>query len=154
MKDLIVWIWLVAGLIFIVAELIIPGLIVVFFGLAALIVSASLYLGFISEWISAFTMWFISSFLLIFILRSLFRRFMQGDMEKQNTYENLDVFGAVVEVIEKIEPEKNGRIRFRGTIWTAKCYDNVLLPGAKAEIVFREDIDWVVEAIDLIDENE
>ena len=122
MKDLIVWVWLIAGLIFIVSELIIPGLIVVFLGFAALIVAASLYFGLISGWISAFTMWFIVSLLLTFILRSLFKRFMQGDVEKQNTYENLDVFGEVVEVIERIEPSKKGRIHFKGTTWTAKCY--------------------------------
>lgn len=150
--DLIVWIWMVAGIIFLFAEIILPGAIAVFLGLAALIVAASLYFGFINGWVNAFTMWFISSLLLIIILRSFFHRFMQGDVEKQNTDEDMDAFGSIVEVIEKIEPTKNGRIRFRGTTWTAKCYDKILLPGSKAKIVLRKDIDWVVEPMDLIED--
>jgi len=150
MMDLIIWIWVAAGLIFLVAEIILPGAIAFFLGLAALIVAASLYFGLINGWVNAFTMWFIFSLLLIIILRSFFQRFMQGDVEKQDTDEDMDAFGSIVEVIEKIEPTKNGRIRFRGTTWTAKCFDKVLLPGSKAKIVLREDIDWVVEPTDLI----
>lgn len=150
MMDLIIWIWMVAGFILLVAEIILPGGIAIFLGLAALIVAANLYFGLISGWVTAFTMWFIFSLLLIIVLRSFFQRFMQGEAEKQNTDEDMDAFGSVVEVIEKIEPTKNGRIRFRGTTWTAKCYDEVLLPGSKAKIVLRENIDWVVEPMDLI----
>jgi len=145
------WVWVIFGIILMVAEIILPGAIVVFLGLAALIVAACLYFGLITGWIEAFTLWFIASLLLIMILRSLFQKLMQGDVEKQNTDEDLDAFGSLVEVIEKIEPSQDGRINFRGSSWKAKCYDQVLLPGTQAKIISRDDITWIVEPFERID---
>jgi len=147
------WSWTVLGFVLILAELILPGAIVVFLGLAALIVSTSLYLGLISGWISALTLWFISSLVLIIALRHLLQKFIQGDVEKQNTDEDLDAFGALAIVTEKIDPEQDGRIDFRGTSWKAKCFEGPFLPGMKVKIISREDITWIVEASEFNDES-
>jgi len=49
------WIWLVFGLVLMGLELVIPGLVVVFLGAAALLVAGGLGLGLISGWVVALT---------------------------------------------------------------------------------------------------
>jgi len=139
------WFWTVLGFVLILSELILPGAIVVFLGLAALIVAICLYLGLISGWVSALTLWFISSLVLIIALRHLFQKFIQGDVETQNADEDLDAFGALAVVTEKIDPDADGRIDFRGSSWKAKCFEDTLLPGTKVKIISRDDITWIVE---------
>lgn len=145
------WFWAVFGFILIFAEIILPGAIVVFLGLAALLVAACLYFGFITGWISALTLWFISSLVLIIALRHLLQKFIQGNVEKQNIDEDLDAFGALAVVTEKIDPEQNGRIDFRGSSWKAKCFELTLFPGTKVKIISREGMTWIVEASEFND---
>ena len=63
--------WVIAGSALVVAELIIPGGIVVFLGIACLMVAGALWLGFISTWVGSLTLFFIASLTLILLLRSL-----------------------------------------------------------------------------------
>ncbi len=139
------WFWTVLGFVLILAEIILPGAIVIFLGLAALLVAVCLYLGLITGWVSALTLWFISSLVLIISLRHLLQKLIQGDVETQNTDEDLDAFGALAIVTEKIDPDAEGRIDFRGSSWQAKCFEGSLLPGTKVKIISREDITWIVE---------
>lgn len=141
-----IWFWLVLGILLIILELVLPGAVVVFLGLGALLVALALYLGLVEGWLSAFTLWFISSLLLIIVLRSILQRYLpEGEAEVQSTDEDLDAYGAVVEVAEAMSPEQAGRIRFRGTTWPAICYECALSPGEKAKIIHRENLLWVVE---------
>ena len=144
-----IWFWIVLGIVLIVLELVLPGAVVVFLGFGALVVAVALYLGLIEGWISAFTLWFISSLLLIIALRSLLQRFMpEGEVDRQSTDEDLDAYGSVVEVTEAMSPEQAGRIHFRGTTWPAICYESALAPGQKGKIIHRENLLWVIEPCD------
>ncbi len=144
-----IWFWIIFGIILIVLELVLPGAVVVFLGFGALIVALAVYLGLVEGWISAFTLWFISSLLLIIALRSVLQRYMpEGEAERQSTDEDLDAYGAVVEVAEAMSPQQAGRIHFRGTTWPAICYESALRPGQKAKIIHRENLLWVIEPFD------
>jgi membrane protein implicated in regulation of membrane protease activity len=137
--------WIIVGIVLILAELIVPGLVLVFLGVGALAVALLIWLGVIDSWVAALTAWFISSLLLLLVLRSFFQRLMPGDASRQSTDEDLDAFGSVVDVVETITPEKHGRIHFRGTTWQAACYEDTIEAGSKARIVFRDNLIWVVE---------
>ncbi len=135
----------------IVLELIVPGMVLVFLGAGALLVALLVWLGLVQTWVASITTWFIASLVLLLVLRSFFQRFMSGDAETQSTDEDFDTYGKVVDVVEAIGPDKEGRIRYRGTTWQAACYDNTLEAGTKAQIVCRENLIWVVEPANPLD---
>jgi membrane protein implicated in regulation of membrane protease activity len=143
-----VLIWGGVGIFLILAELIIPGGIVVFLGTSALIVAASLHFGLIESWLHAFTLFFISSIILLIIFRNLGQKMVGGDSTIENTDENLDAFGTEVDVIETIGPgNKKGRILFQGTNWSALGDGSEIKVGDKAKIVCRDNISYVVEKL-------
>jgi len=138
--------WIIAGIILLVLELIVPGMVLVFLGAGALLVALFIWLGVIDSWVAAITTWFISSLVLLGGLRHFFYRLMPGESEtRASTDEDAAAYGAVVEVVETIAPDAAGRIRYRGTTWQAACYDETLEVGSKAKIVYREDLIWIVE---------
>lgn len=143
--------WIVAGVVLIVLELIVPGMVLVFLGAGALLVALLVWLGLVQTWVASITTWFIASLVLLLVLRGFFQRFISGDAETQSTDEDFDTYGKVVDVVEAIGPDKEGRIRYRGTTWQAACYDNTLEAGTKAQIVCRENLIWIVEPANPLD---
>lgn len=143
--------WIVAGAVLIVLELIVPGMVLVFLGVGALLVAFLVWLGLVQTWVASITIWFIASLVLLLVLRGFFQRFMSGEAETQSTDEDFDAYGEVVDVVEAIGPKKEGRIRYRGTTWQAACYDNTLEAGTKAQIVCRENLLWIVEPANPLD---
>lgn len=143
--------WIVAGAVLIVLELIVPGMVLVFLGVGALLVAFLVWLGLVQTWVASITIWFIASLVLLLVLRGFFQRFMSGEAETQSTDEDFDAYGEVVDVVEAIGPGKEGRIRYRGTTWQAACYDNTLEAGTKAQIVCRENLLWIVEPANPLD---
>ena len=139
-------IWIIAGIVLIILELVVPGMVLVFLGAGALAVALLIWLGAIETWVSALTVWFISSLALLAGLRSFFYRLMPGEAEEgASTDEDVDAFGAVVEVVETIAPDAPGRIRYRGTTWQAANHAETLEAGSKAKIVYRDNLTWIVE---------
>ncbi len=143
--------WIVAGVVLIVLELIVPGMVLVFLGAGALLVALLVWLGLVQTWVASITTWFIASLVLLLVLRGFLQRFISGDAETQSTDEEFDIYGKVVDVVEAIGPDKEGRIRYRGTTWQAACYDNTLEAGTKAQIVCRENLIWIVEPANPLD---
>jgi membrane protein implicated in regulation of membrane protease activity len=139
--------WIITGAVLILAELIVPGLVLVFLGAGAFVVALLVWLGVIESWVTAFLTWFISSLFMLLVLRSLFQRLMPGEARRQSADEDLDAYGEEVDVVETITPEKEGRISYRGTTWKAACYEKTIEAGGKARIVYRENLIWVVEPV-------
>ena len=77
-------------------------------------------------------------------------------LDKSSTDEDLDAYNHIVEVAETIPPQSEGRIHFRGTTWRARNYDRdqPLAQGSQARLIFRENLVWIVEAIDMVEVNE
>lgn len=60
--------------------------------------------------------------------------------------EDLDAFGTIVEVIEAIDPDHHrGRIRLRGSTWNATSVSEPIEAGARARVVYRDNLVWVVD---------
>lgn len=128
--------WLVLGIFLVCLEFIVPGAIVVFLGVAALLVGGLLYFSIVTSWVSAFIAWFILSLFLMLFLRSLFVVYFEGDSRIDNVDEDKDMIGSVVEVIETIHPYKDGRVRFRDSSWTARSEEELAV-GQKVRVVKR-----------------
>lgn len=142
-----IWlIWIIAGLILMALEFIIPGAIIVFLGMAAIIVGALIYTGLIASILHSFIAWFIISLLLMVVLRSLFVKYFEGNSYVQNVDEDEDSKGKIVEVIEDIEPFKDGRIKYLDTTWNARS-DDEIKKGNKAIILARDGSTWIVRSL-------
>ena len=140
--------WLAAGVVLIVLEFVIPGGVIVFLGIAALLVCLLIWAGFVDGHMAAFTAWFILSLLLLVSLRGLVQRMMPGDQSWQSTDEDADAYGTIVEVAETIENAAEGRIHFRGSTWPATSYEHTLNKGDRARMIARDNLIWIVEPVD------
>ncbi len=144
--------WIIAALVMMAAEIIVPGGIIFFLGAGCLIVAGALWLGLVTTWVSALTLYFISSLVLIISLRSFFTRFIGGDYSQANTQEIVDDLDEIADVIEPIGPgESVGMISFRGTMWRALGNGQEIAVGAQVRIVARENITYIVEPVPQID---
>ncbi len=139
-------IWILVGVVMILLELIIPGGVIIFLGLAAMCTSALLYFGFINTIMMAFVAWFIITIFLMFTLRSIFIKYFEGDSTKENVDEDKDLVGSIVSVIEDVVPYKEGRVKFRDTTWLARS-DEEITQGSRAVISGRDGNSLIIKSI-------
>lgn len=139
-------IWFIIGVVSILLEFVIPGGIIVFLGMAAVIVAALIYFGVITSTVQAMLTFFVLSIFLMLVLRSIFIKYFEGDSYLENTDEDADAIGSVVEVVEVIEPHKEGRINFRGSTWVALGQEHFNV-GDKAVISGRSENKWIIKSI-------
>ena len=142
-----IWIWFIVGVILIALEFFIPGAILSFLGMGAVIVAGLLYFKLITGFLQSFIAWFIISIILVLFLRSFLLKFMPSLKEKQETSEEEFAKGSLVEVLEDTSPFSPGRIRFRDTTWESYS-DHQFKKGDSAKIVRSQNNGWVIGPID------
>jgi membrane protein implicated in regulation of membrane protease activity len=132
-----VLIWFLVGVVLILLEFAAPGVIVVFFGVGALIVAATTYFGFTVSPISQLLLFAITSIILLLLLRKSIKGKLYGHVKDvQDLSKNLDEFtGKSVMVIEDVVPGKlGGKVELKGATWSAVSEDH-LREGESATIV-------------------
>jgi membrane protein implicated in regulation of membrane protease activity len=146
--------WIIAALVLMAAEFIVPGGIIFFLGAGCLVVAGALWLGLVTTWVNTLTLFFIASLALIISLRSFFTRFAGGDYSQANTQEIIDDLDEIAVVVELIGPGENvGTINFRGTTWRALGNGQEIAAGLKVKIVARDNITYIVEPAQEIETN-
>ena len=129
------YLWAIAGVLLLVAELGIPGLIIFFFGLGALLTA-------VVAWIAPLSLnqqlllFLISSLLMLVGLRRWLKNIFTGfTARKQNPEQNADsdFAGRTVLVREPIAPGHDGMVELNGTDWRAAS-DETLAPGEQAVV--------------------
>jgi len=143
--DGLAWAWIILGVALMLAELLVPGLVVLFFGVAALGVGGLVALGLIQTWTTAVGAWAVGSLALVLGLRSGAKRLLPGESDRASTDEDVEAYGEVVDVVEAVGPIESGRIRFRGVTWAAQTVEGTIPAGARARIVARDNLVWIVE---------
>ncbi|RYV03314.1 NfeD family protein [Shewanella sp. OPT22] len=139
-------VWAIIGLFLILAEIILPGGIVILLGAACIVVSSLLWGGIVEGISQSLTVWFITSIVLLLGFRGLTQKMIGGDSHVDNTDEAIDIFGQVAEVRENIGPgEKQGRIHFQGSDWPAVADGTVIEAGEVVRIICQQNIAFVVE---------
>ncbi|MBV7316959.1 NfeD family protein [Shewanella sp. NIFS-20-20] len=142
------FIWMGVGIGLILAEIIVPGGIVILLGLACLIVAAAVWLGLVVGLAPSFTLWFIVSIVLLLGFRQVTQQWIGGDAHVDNTDEALDIYNQLAEVIATIGPgESQGRIEFQGSQWPALGDGSEITVGTKVRVICRENIALVVEPV-------
>lgn len=140
--------WTILGIIFIFSEFFIPGLVIAFFGVGALITALTTWLGITASLELQIVVFIVSSILLLLFLRRYMKNTFTGksNTETENLNFNLEI-GKIVPVIEYIQPgEVGGRVRYQGTNWLARSSEPVA-PGESVKIVGCENITLIVEKI-------
>ena len=142
--------WFIGGVVLMLLEFVVPGGIVFFLGLGATLIALLVHVGIIEGWVDAFTVWFMLSLALLFGLRGVVQKFVPAEVDKANTDEDLDAYNHSADVFESIPANGEGRIMFRGSTWLARNVqkDEALDAGTKVRIVYRENLIWMVEAVD------
>jgi membrane protein implicated in regulation of membrane protease activity len=132
----IMWlIWLVIGVGFILAELMAPGFIVIFFGVGALIAGASAFFG--STLQIQLVVFGVSSLALLLLLRRFMAPIFLGATAGSNNEAEKDhAVGAKAELVESINPPQRGRVKFQGTFWVVESTEQIE-EGATVRIVSR-----------------
>ncbi|MCI0569113.1 MAG: NfeD family protein [Myxococcaceae bacterium] len=143
----ITWLWAGVGAVLLASELFLPGLVAAFLGAGALTVALARVLGLVESLPTSLALWGVSSATYVLLLRStLVKYFGAGDRTQASTSEDARAYGAIVEVIEDIQgDDRAGRIRWDGTTWPATSMGVAIPRGARARLVLRDNLAWVVE---------
>lgn len=144
-----VFYWFAIGLVLLLAEFAIPGIVIIFFGIGAWLVSLTCAIIDISL-TTQLIIFLISSILLLAVFRKRFKSLFTGDSPAFKDMEKaLDDFtGKKVLVTRAIEPNAAGKVEFHGSYWDAES-DVAIEEGAMVEIVEKNNITFKVKPIDI-----
>lgn len=147
MENLSVWIWLIGGLLLMVSELFLPGIVAVFLGAAAVLVAGLQAVGVIEGLMTSILVWMGLSVGLTVSLRRTVAKYLPAEVTKKNLSQGeADALGVEVEVLETVyEDNTEGRIRYQGTTWPATSTRGTIDKGAAATLVARDNLAWLVE---------
>ena len=112
--------WIIAGLVLVIGEFVISGLVVIFFGIAALIVGSLKFLGLLDD-----TTWELTLFAIISLMSLIFvRRFLNDKLmgQERESEGNEDSAGLIGQRATVAEPFNNGTgtVNYRGARWQAQ----------------------------------
>lgn len=141
------WMWLYLGAFFILLELVMPGFVIFFFGLAAVAVGVCRFI--FGEALTLTWQIGLFSFFSLLFLFSL-RRWISGvfkgtSKESKTNFENGDV-GRIGKVTSQITPLINGRVLIGDSEWNAIA-DDVIPEGADVKVVSQDNLTMKVEKI-------
>lgn len=132
--------WLIAGLVLIFLEFIVPGFVICFFGCGALLVAGALAIWPDLGSAAVVGLFIVFSLALLFGLRRFMPKTFRGTKEEVHADPDADdVAGQHVKVVEAIDPNVPGKVEFRGTLWIAAC-DTAVPAGAVVEVVRRDNL--------------
>ncbi len=140
-------IWFIIGLVIFILEMVMPGLILMFFGIGAWVVAILTFFWDIPLYIQLLV-FLTASLISLILLRKYFTRIFHGRVGFKTELSGIDedIKGKRVKVIEKIVPPARGKVEFRGTNWTAEA-DEILETGDEAEIVYSKNLTLKVKSI-------
>ncbi len=148
---LLTWAFVIGGVLLMLIEAVVPGGIAFFLGIGGVVVGGLRAFGLLVDPLSSVVTWVFLSTGLTIALRPLMLRFVQGDVSLAMTDEDAEAMGETVTVLEPVAPESPGRIRFRGASWDARTLQGRLPKGAEAQLLYRDNLTWVVEPADHAD---
>jgi len=138
--------WFLTGVLCFVLELLLPGLIVFFFGLGAWCAALVLYL-FPMSLSYQLLVFLASSLFFLIVLRSTLKKvFLGRTLDKDAMDPSLTLTGTG-EVIEDIRPPALGKIKYSGSFWQASA-DQPLPKGTVVQILEKKNLIIKVGPID------
>ena len=116
--------WLIMGVMLFFLELAVPGFILFFFGLGALLTSLGAYLFHLSlSWQLA--LFIVASLVSLFSLRNVIQKQFIHSSAEEDVDIPLVTVGDRGVVTDKIDPPAEGRIKYSGTFWRAAAEEEI-----------------------------
>lgn len=138
--------WLVVGIIFIIVEMFLPGFIIGFFGLGAIVTCLLTWIGVTKEFTGQMLVFFVTSVLSLFLFHKVWRRFKKPIEKEETTNFNIEI-GKIVSVTEFIDPaEAGGKVKYQGAIWNATS-DTTIPPGESVRVIGCNNLTLIVEKL-------
>ena len=142
--------WFIVGLILMLAELALPGFVIIFFGIGAWITALCVSLGIVDSFSGQLAVFLITSILTLILFRNKGRRYFKGRVAQVAGAEDaLDSpRGQKAVAVTDIVPRTlGGKVEFNGTTWEAES--EVRIPkGSTVEIVERRNLVLVVKPLE------
>ncbi|MCX6164680.1 MAG: NfeD family protein [Ignavibacteriae bacterium] len=146
-------VWFIVGVVFFLAEMIVPGFIIFFFGIGAWVAAIAALFGLDNLTIQLLIFVVVSVLSLILFRKkgkSIFKgkekAFQSKDDDKLDEFIE-DIQGKKATVISDIIPgEISGKVEFRGTQWKADA-DEIIKTGTVVEIIKRDNITLKVKTV-------
>ena len=139
------WWWFIAGVILILAEFVVPGVFICFFGVGALLTGVVVWLlPKITLTMALLLFSLLSVVFLVFCRRFMPRSFRGMVKVDHSDIENDDIAGSEAVVTEAIAPNAPGKVEFRGSQWTARA-DRAIAVGERAKIRSRKNLTLYLE---------
>ena len=135
-------IWFLLGLVLVLLEFAVPGVILVFFGVAAWVVAAATYIGLSGSLPTQLLLFAISSIVLIVLLRKWIKGKFYGHVsDVQDLTHNIDEFvGKSTVVLKDVIPgQMGGSVEFKGTRWNAVSDEHI----KNGEMAIITDVDGI-----------
>ena len=145
-------IWFVVGLVLILLEFAVPGVILVFFGIGAWIVTILVYFNVLTSLTSQLFVFGAASVALLVVLRKWVKDKFFGHISgSQDLSQNLDEFvGKNVQVLTDVIPGKtDGQVEFKGANWNAVA-DVEIKRGETATIVKNDGLTLIIKKMEEI----
>lgn len=143
------YLWLIVGLVLLLAEMLTGGFVFLWLGVAGL--AAALVAGIGFGWIGQVSTFLIVSFLLIAASRTIFQDFfMKGAGVPTNV---AALIGRRAKVVQEIDPQKGtGEVKVDGDIWQATTQEGQRIPaGVEVEIEAVKGATLIVQPISWLD---
>jgi membrane protein implicated in regulation of membrane protease activity len=141
--------WFLTGVALILLEFVVPGVILVFFGMGAVLTAALTWLGILPGATWQVIVFLASSLALLFVLRKYFSHFFKGDVDDEERFSaSREYAGQQAKVTAAISPDSpDGRIMFEGTVWKAVS-DTYIREGEIVQIVWKKNITITVKPVE------
>lgn len=137
-------VWFIIGIALCLIEFAAPGLVFIFFGIGAIIVSV-ICMVFTISLTAQLLIFLATSFACLVFLRKRFRKIFIGGVKDE--VENVENFrGEKVVVKERISPNSPGKVELFGTLWNAESAAS-LEPGEIVEVIERNNLVLTVRPI-------
>ncbi len=134
--------WFLVGLILLLSELALPGLVIIFFGVGAWVTAILVGLGILPEFNGQLMVFLVSSILALVLFRKKGKNYFEGRVSREwnPTASMEDVRGQRAVAINAIVPNaQNGKVEFHGTSWNADS-DVPITQGQVVEIIEQNNL--------------
>lgn len=140
-------VWFIIGIVLLLSELVLPGFVIFFFGVGALITSIIVFLTGIDSVPIQILIFLSSSLLCLAFLRKYFSKLFKGKIDNKDDLKD-EFIGKKCIVINEIKPNSlKGKVEFNGSIWEADS-EFYIDRGTTVEITERNNLTLKVKPVE------
>lgn len=141
-----VLIWFIVGVVLLLMELAFPALVLIFFGIAAWVVSLASWLGLVDGLRGQCILFSAATILSLLLLRKFVKEWFTGDSKEEEGDLDTEFVGKVVKVTQAIPGgAARGKVELKGADWNAYS-DQPHAEGSMVEVIARDGLKLTVES--------